>query len=110
MMKKADSNGDGNVDYSEFIAAAFDKVKLLTEPNLEKAFKVFDQDGDGRISQEELKRVFGGGAVSQRGDNVWAEIMGEVDADNDGVISYAEFKNCMFNVLTKRASFLEHRQ
>jgi len=42
MMKKADSNGDGNVDYSEFIAAAFDKVKLLTEPNLLKAFKVLD--------------------------------------------------------------------
>lgn len=34
MMQKADTNGDGNVDYSEFIAAAFDKVKLLTEPNL----------------------------------------------------------------------------
>ena len=63
MMKKADTNGDGNVDYSEFIAAAFDKVKLLTEPNLQKAFKIFDQDGDGNISPEELKRVFGGGAV-----------------------------------------------
>ena len=34
MMKKADTNGDGRVDYSEFISAAFDKVKLLTEPNL----------------------------------------------------------------------------
>ena len=36
--------------------------------------------------------------------------MREVDADNDGVISYEEFKNCMFNVLTKRASFLGHQQ
>ena len=42
MMKKADSNGDGNVDYSEFISAAFDKVKLITEPNLIKAFRIFD--------------------------------------------------------------------
>jgi len=51
MMKKADSNGDGNVDYSEFIAAAFDKVKLLTEPNIQKAFKIFDKDGDGSITR-----------------------------------------------------------
>lgn len=51
MMKKADSNGDGNVDYSEFIAAAFDKVKLLTEPNIQKAFKIFDKDGDGSITK-----------------------------------------------------------
>ena len=50
MMKKADTNGDGNVDYSEFLTAAFDKVKLITEPNLEKAFKIFDKDGDGSIS------------------------------------------------------------
>ena len=51
MMKKADTNGDGNVDYSEFIAAAFDKVKLLTEPNIQKAFKIFDKDGDGNITK-----------------------------------------------------------
>jgi Ca2+-binding EF-hand superfamily protein len=69
MMKKADTNGDGNVDYSEFISAAFDKVKLLTEPNLQKAFSIFDQDGDGTISHAELSSVFGSGNVGfQQGE------------------------------------------
>ena len=111
MMKKADTNGDGNVDYSEFIAAAFDKVKLLTEPNLQKAFKIFDQDGDGNISPEELKRVFGGGAVGfQQGENVWNEILREVDSNNDGQISYEEFKVCMYSVIQKRATFVNQQK
>ena len=98
------------MDYSEFIAAAFDKVKLLTEPNLQKAFKIFDQDGDGNISPEELKRVFGGGAVGfQQGENVWNEIMREVDSNNDGQISYDEFKECMYNVISKRATFVNNK-
>ena len=29
LMKAADTNGDGQVDYAEFIAAAFDKEKLI---------------------------------------------------------------------------------
>jgi len=106
MMKKADSNGDGNVDYSEFIAAAFDKVKLITEPNLKAAFKIFDADGDGSISPQELKNVFGGGTVGfEQGEKVWNEIMSEVDTDRDGVISYDEFKSAMFEILTKQVTF-----
>jgi len=31
--------------------------------------------------------------------------MKEVDADNDGVISYDEFKNVMFDIIKKRATF-----
>ena len=108
MMEKADSNGDGNVDYSEFIAAAFDKVKLLSEPNLQKAFKIFDQDGDGNVSPDELKRVFGGGAVGfSQGEKVWNEIMREVDSNNDGKISYDEFKVCMYGVIEKRCTFVK---
>lgn len=42
-----DSNGDGRVDFSEFISAAYTRSKLVSEKNLEIAFKMFDIDGNG---------------------------------------------------------------
>lgn len=99
MLRAADVNGDGRIDYTEFISAAFQKDMLLSTKNLQGAFRMFDADGDGTVSKEELKLVFGGGHVSQRGEQVWDEIMAEVDKNNDGVISYDEFENAMKYVL-----------
>jgi len=49
-----DKDCNGVVDYSEFITAAINKNKVLTENNLEKCFKLFDSDNSGQISQDEL--------------------------------------------------------
>ena len=68
MLRGADLDGDGTIDYTEFIAAAFQKDLLLSSDNLQRAFRMFDTDGDGTISKEELKAVFGGGHVNQRGE------------------------------------------
>ena len=68
---------------------------------------MFDADGDGTVSKDELKLVFGGGHVSQRGEQVWDEIMAEVDKNNDGVISFEEFENAMKVVLEQRATFVQ---
>ena len=68
MLRAADVNGDGRIDYTEFISAAFQKDMLLSTKNLQGAFRMFDADGDGTVSKEELKLVFGGGHVSQRGE------------------------------------------
>ena len=84
MLMSADVNGDGKIDYTEFIAAAFQKDMLLSGQNLRAAFQIFDKDGDGSISREELKQVFGDGHVSMRGEQVWDEIMNEVDKNQDG--------------------------
>ena len=55
MLTAADTNGDGRIDYTEFIAAAFQKDMLLSGKNLKGAFRMFDVDGDGTVSKEELK-------------------------------------------------------
>ena len=47
MFRAADINGDQKIDYTEFIAAAFEKDLLLSSQNLNKTFRLFDVDGDG---------------------------------------------------------------
>ena len=105
MFRAADTNGNGTIDYSEFITAAFKKDLLLTNKNLEQVFKMIDHDGDGKISKDELKQTFGGGHVADRGSIVWNDIMNEVDKDNDGYISFEEFAESMKNVVEQRATF-----
>ena len=58
LVEHLDINGDGRIDYQEFITAAVNRVKLINDQNLATAFKMFDQDGNGQISTAELKRVF----------------------------------------------------
>ena len=60
LVEQLDINGDGKIDYQEFITAAVNRAKLINDQNLEMAFKMFDQDGNGQISIAELKNVFQG--------------------------------------------------
>ena len=54
---KADIDGSGEIDYSEWIVATIDKNKLLTEEKLRAAFSLFDKDNSGCISASEVKDV-----------------------------------------------------
>lgn len=54
-----DSNGDGQIDFNEFLAAAYDRTKLLTEKNIRIAFDMFDTKKKGFITMAGLKTVFG---------------------------------------------------
>ena len=110
MLRGADLDGDGTIDYTEFIAAAFQKDLLLSSDNLQRAFRMFDTDGDGSISREELKAVFGGGHVNQRDEAVWDEIMAEVDKNQDGEISFEEFEEGMKKVISQHAAELSMQQ
>ena len=55
-----DTNGNGTIDYSEFLAANLKLTELLTNEKLQAAFNLFDIDQNGRITLEEIKSLLGG--------------------------------------------------
>lgn len=57
-----------------------------------RAFATFDQNGDGKISPEELKQVLHDDSVGEAlgAENI-AELMRSVDTNGDGGIDFDEF-------------------
>lgn len=53
-----DTNGNDQIEFSEFKAAMLRTTMYLQEEQLRKAFKFFDKDNSGSISRDELKCVF----------------------------------------------------
>ena len=78
------------------------KEKLLSKENIKIAFDLFDQDGSGYISSEELKAVLGKGRNDGLSDDVWTSIMKEIDQNSDGQISFDEFFNVMLDIDKER--------
>jgi calcium-dependent protein kinase len=82
MFEEMDADLSGNIDYTEFIRAAMNKSKMLTEKNLKAAFNFFDQDHNGYITKDEIKSVFAKGNVILEEDLI--DIMlAEVDSNHD---------------------------
>lgn len=42
IMDKLDENGNGTINYNEFITASLDAEKVTSEKNLKQAFEFFD--------------------------------------------------------------------
>ncbi|CAN1772570.1 Calcium-dependent protein kinase 20 [Linum perenne] len=99
LMQAADIDNSGTIDYGEFIAAMIHLNKIQKEDHLFTAFSYFDKDGSGYITADELQQAceqFGLGTF-----NI-ADIINEVDQDNDGRIDYSEFVAMMQDTTTFR--------
>lgn len=70
---KVDIDGSGVIEYSEWIVATIDLKKLLTPEKLQDAFNLFDKDGGGTISPDEVKDVLCSGQDVD--DSVWEKII-----------------------------------
>ena len=102
VMKIIDVDGNGFIEYEEFLRASLDKNKILTPENVKIVFQLFDINKTGSISPDELKKVMGQNASDIKED-VWNEIIRAIDLNKDGVISFYEFDQMLDEVRHDRS-------
>jgi len=83
-----DVDGDGVIDYKEFVGAALQEHTLHNEENLESIFKRLDTDGSGTLCAKEIAKTLGNDEQLAR------EILASV-GDGDLVMTLSEFKEHM---------------
>jgi serine/threonine-protein phosphatase 2B regulatory subunit len=97
-----DEDGGGDVDFQEFVSglSAFSS-KGNKDEKLHFAFKVYDIDRDGYISNGELfivlKMMVGSNLKDVQLQQIVDKTIMEADKDGDGKISFEEFKNMVEN-------------
>jgi len=91
MIKGVDTDGNGTVEFEEFVTMMSDSLQTDTaEEDLKNAFKTFDKDGDGFITAPELRL-----AMKQMGEIISEqeakEMIKNADTDGNNKIDFNEF-------------------
>ncbi|KAG0464312.1 hypothetical protein HPP92_020381 [Vanilla planifolia] len=90
----ADVDGDGTLEYGEFVALSVHLKKMGNDEHLHKAFNFFDQNKSGFIEIGELSEALADD-LGPNHEEVINAIIRDVDTDKDGKISYEEFAAMM---------------
>lgn len=95
MIHEVDVDGTGTLNFSEFSSMMAKMIwKVDVEEERRQAFRIFDRDGNGYISPEELRTVMCNLGEKLTDDEVAAMIK-EADMDGDGRVNYEEFLKMM---------------
>uniref|UniRef100_A0A1Q3FT20 Putative calmodulin n=1 Tax=Culex tarsalis TaxID=7177 RepID=A0A1Q3FT20_CULTA len=91
LLKEVHTDDEGRIHFGDFVAMMTIRLKdFNSEDQLHEAFRIFDRDGNGRISADELRvalRSFG----EQLTEEELEELLREADVNSDGQIDYQEF-------------------
>eukprot|EP00092_Neocalanus_flemingeri_P020696 GFUD01022428.1.p1 GENE.GFUD01022428.1~~GFUD01022428.1.p1 ORF type:complete len:181 (-),score=49.13 GFUD01022428.1:65-607(-) len=97
LLQYMDGDGSGALDLSELTGHLAQQIhlrnKIDPEHDFKEAFLVFDKDGNGKISSEELTRVLTECGRMQLTMEEAEEFIAMVDTDGDGMLDYQEFVN-----------------
>ena len=101
-----DKDGDGSIDFKEFMVILFIMTSGTPEDNLKQIFRVFDIDRDGRISREEMYRIcqdlsnmftITDNPKGRHSDSLGNLAFQEMDTNHDGFVSMEEFITACLN-------------
>uniref|UniRef100_A0A8C9WNV9 Hippocalcin-like protein 4 n=1 Tax=Scleropages formosus TaxID=113540 RepID=A0A8C9WNV9_SCLFO len=94
-----DKNGDGTIDFREFICALSVTSRGSFEQKLNWAFNMYDLDGDGKITRMEMLEIIEVRFSSLSRTPQWHSdlIFSKMDKDHNDEISLEEFKEAAKN-------------
>ena len=94
-MNNVDYQGNGKINYSEFLAATVSVRAVLTQEKLYALFKHFDTDNSDYITPENIAEAFyqNGKELSEVQTK---QIMQDHDLMGDGRLSFSEFRAIFF--------------
>ncbi|XP_033106702.1 calmodulin-like [Anneissia japonica] len=94
MISEVGCGESGSIDFDDFLVMMAHVMQCANqEEELKEAFRMFDGDGNGVISIDELRQVVEGlGHLSP--DEV-EDMIKEADIDGDGQVNYEEFVEMM---------------
>merc|ERR1712227_269834 len=103
MVSDVDNDGNGTIEFNEFLQMMTGKMgEKDTREDIEKVFKLFDDDSTNKISFRNLARV-----AEELGENIDDEelqdMINQADRDGDGEINIDEF----YRIMKKKGNFLE---
>lgn len=87
-MDSYDTDASGDLSFEQFFLLVTGAPPPV-DPELVRAFRAMDLDGDGAITAAELKSLFDAAGVNARAEV--EEFLAEGDANGDGRITFDEF-------------------
>ena len=98
MISDMDEDGSGEIEFDEFLDMMTARISdTNTKEDLERVFKLFDEDRNGEITVENLRRV-----AKELGEDIPDDELNEIimraDLDGDGKLTFDDF----FAVITKK--------
>ncbi|XP_072237279.1 guanylyl cyclase-activating protein 2-like [Leuresthes tenuis] len=100
VFKSFDTNKDNKIDFMEFVAAVNLILRGKLEDKLKWSFKVYDRDGNGSLTRQEVRHIIKiinkikrheDPNVTENIDNICERIFELVDKNHDSQISLEEF-------------------
>merc|ERR1719313_2794300 len=103
MVTDIDNDGNGTIEFAEFLGMMTGKMgEKDSREDIEKVFKLFDDDNCSKITFKNLARV-----AEELGETIDDEelqdMINQADRDGDGAINVDEF----YRIMKKKGNFLE---